>query len=123
VRQLCAFQGGTRRERRIAARKQGVRVYSVAASGTSDQAEFLMRQASELTLARYLFLTDDSGIGNAHAEPHIPCYQVQRLSGVMARVVRSELTGVREEAKDILRSVGNPQDGMCRGNNGVAFYL
>lgn len=104
------------------ARKRGVRLYSVAASGTDDEAEFLMRQASELTLARYLFLTDDSGIGNSHAEPHIPCYQVQRLSALVARMIRTELTGVREEAQDVLRSVGSPSNGVCRKDNQIAYY-
>jgi hypothetical protein len=104
------------------ARRRGVRLYTVAASGVDDSAEFLMRQASQLTLARYLFLTDDSGVGNSHAEPHIPCYQVQHLSKLMARTVRSELTGVREEARDVIRTVGQPLgDGVCRAANGVAY--
>lgn len=104
------------------ARKRGIRLYTVAASGVDDQAEFLLRQAAELTLARYVFLTDDSGIGNSHAEPHIPCYQVQLLSNVVARMLRSELTGVREEAHDVIRTVGNPQSGVCKKDNQVAYY-
>ena len=81
-----------------------------------------MRSAAQLTGGRYLFLTDDSGIGNAHAEPHIPCYQVQHLSTLVARMIRTELTGVREEAQEVLRSVGNPSDGVCRKDNQVAYY-
>jgi len=98
------------------ARLRGVRIFSIAASDTRDDAEFLFRSAAQLTLGRYLFLTDDSRIGNAHGEPHIPCYQVQRLSNLMASVVRSELSGVREEPApaEILRTVGNPAGGTCR---------
>ena len=79
--------------------------------------EFYMRTAALLTLSQYLFLTDDSGVGNAHAEPHIPCYDVQRLDQLMIRMIRSELTGTRIEADpaDIIRTVGNPVNGVCTG--------
>lgn len=99
-----------------AARRLGIRIYSLAASDVRDPAEFLLRSASQLTLGRYLFLTDDSGVGNSHAEPHIPCYQVQRLSTLMAGVIQSELSGRHEEPapQDIVRTVGNPVGGTCR---------
>jgi hypothetical protein len=32
-----------------------------------------------LTQGRYILLTDDSGIGNAHAEPDIACHVATRL--------------------------------------------
>lgn len=74
-----------------------------------------MRSAAFLTLSEYLFLTDDSGVGNTHAEPHIPCYQVQRLDQLMTRMIQAELTGARVEADpaDIIRTVGNPVNGVC----------
>src|SRR5262249_10220563 len=57
-----------------ALRKRGVAVYPVACSGTSDPAEFVLRACALLTGSEYLFLTDDSGVGNPHGEPHIPFY-------------------------------------------------
>ena len=36
-----------------------------------------------LTQSRYLFLTDDSGIGNPHAAPAIDCYLVTRLDALL----------------------------------------
>ena len=57
----------------------GIHLYPVAASGIDDLAEFTMRTAAEVTGGRYLFLTNDSGIGGSHAEPHIPCYYVTTL--------------------------------------------
>jgi hypothetical protein len=37
-------------------------------------------------------------------------------------MIRSELTGVREQAQHVIRSVGQPLgDGVCRGANGVAY--
>ena len=108
------------------ARRRGIKVYPVAASGVSDAAEYYMRQSAQLTLARYLFLTDDSGVGNSHAEPHIPCYQVQLLNHLMARMIATELSGKRVPADDeqIIRKVGNPDaHGVCRLSDGqeVAF--
>jgi von Willebrand factor type A domain len=98
-----------------AARKKGIRIYPVGASGVDDNAEYLMRMAAQQTAARYLFLTDDSGVGNAHAEPHIPCYQVQHLNNLMVRMIDSELTGTRvaAPASDVVRSVGSPQGNVC----------
>ncbi|MFY0525760.1 vWA domain-containing protein [Archangium gephyra] len=108
------------------ARLSGIKVYPVAASGVADEAEYLMRIAAQLTLGRYIFLTNDSGIGGDHAEPHIPCYQVQLLKHLLVRAIGSELTGRRLPASgtEILRTVGNPaQDGSCTREDGSVTYL
>jgi Mg-chelatase subunit ChlD len=107
------------------ARLSGIKVYPVAASGVADEAEYLMRIAAQLTLGRYIFLTDDSGVGGSHQEPRIPCYQVQPLKNVLTRTVTSELAGQRQPVPpgDVLRSVGNPQDGVCTLADGTKAYL
>lgn len=91
-------------------RKQGVAVYPVAASGTDDACEFILRSMAILTGGQYLFLTDDSGVGLPHAEPHFPDYVVQRLDKVMTRMIASELSGkaVPPKADEIVRTVGQP---------------
>jgi hypothetical protein len=95
-----------------ALRRRAIAVYPVAASCPDADAnggtEFYMRTAALLTGSQYLFLTDDSGVGDAHAEPHIPFYQVQKLSKLLARMIACELSGQRIEPKrgDILRTVG-----------------
>jgi hypothetical protein len=96
-------------------RSKGVAVYPVASSGVAGEAEFVMRAAAMLTGAQYLFLTDDSGVGNPHAEPHIPCYTVEQLAPLMVRAVRSELSGRHVEAEEqfIIRTVGKGQGGVC----------
>jgi len=106
-------------------RSPGIRVYTVAASGVADEAEYLMRVASQATLARYLFLTDDSGIGLSHAEPHIPCYHVQLLSDLTVRMVLSELSGgyVAPDSEKIVRTVGDVQDGVCTLADDSPAYL
>lgn len=100
-------------------RRAGVKVYPVAASGVAQEAEYLMRLAAQATLARYIFLTDDSGIGNPHEEPLIPCYHVQLLNHLLTRVLESELAGawIQPDPEEIIRSVGDPQDGVCVQGN------
>ncbi|MCY1074570.1 vWA domain-containing protein [Archangium lansingense] len=108
------------------ARLSGIKVYPVAASGVADEAEYLMRLAAQLTLGRYIFLTDDSGIGAPHAEPHIPCYQVQLLKNLLIRAIGSELEGRRVPASgtEVIRTVGSPrQDGSCTLQDGSVTYL
>lgn len=99
-----------------ALRAQGIRLYPVAASGVAERAELLMRAGAFITQARYLFLTDDSGVGSAHAEPSVPCYQVEKLAGLIARMIRSELAGalLPADPAQVLRTVGNPVDGVCK---------
>ncbi|MEM1288381.1 MAG: vWA domain-containing protein [Pseudomonadota bacterium] len=101
-----------------AVRKAGskdVQIFSLGASGVAAESEYLMRQASVVTGGRYLFLTDDSGIGDSHAEPTIPCYRVTLLNDLVTRVLQSELSGVRVEADAdaIVREVGTYRRGVC----------
>ena len=99
----------------LALRAGGVATYPVAASGVAAEAELLMRAAAMLTMSQYVFLTDDSGVGSEHAEPHIPCYHVQRLDQALIRMISNELSGeaLQPAAADIIRTVGNPVDGVC----------
>ncbi len=88
-------------------REKGVAVYPIAASGVLHVAEFSMRTEAMLTGARYVFLTDDSGVGNTHAEPHFPYYDVQKLDKLIVRMVAMELTGqpIQANQADIIRRV------------------
>jgi hypothetical protein len=110
----------------LTAKGKDVHVYPVAASGTDARAEFTMRTAAQMTGGRYIFLTDDSGVGNAHAEPHIPCYYVTKFNDAIVRMVDSEISGVRVDAAptQIVRTVGNPQNGTCvtKSQGNVSIY-
>jgi hypothetical protein len=104
-----------------AAKQKGVHIYPVAASDTDPAAEYQMRSAAQMTGGRYVFLTNDSGIGNDHAEPHIPCYSVTRLDTAIVRMIQVELTGrdVAPEPEEVLRSVGRPdKEGRCERRAG-----
>lgn len=98
-----------------AAIQKDVHLYPVSASGTDELLEATMRSAAQITGGRYLFLTNDSGVGGSHKEPSIPCYHVTKFTNAMVRMVESEMKGTRIEpdAADVLRTVGNPQDGRC----------
>ncbi len=77
-------------------------MYPVACSGYDDHCEFVMRSCALLTGSQFLFLTDDSGVGAAHAEPMVPYYSVERLERLMIRMIAVELNGQRVNA--------NPED-------------
>jgi len=106
-------------------RARGVKLYPVASSGVDSSAELIMRTGALATLGRYIFLTDDSGVGDPHADPHIPCYQVQKLNTLIARMIASELEGERIPADpaQIIREAGDPVDGVCTLADGTEAYL
>lgn len=83
-------------------REQGVRIFPVGASGVETKAQIVMRTSALLTMGQYLFLTDHSGVGNAHATPNVPEFAVERLDRLMVRMIASELAGKRLAAKEII---------------------
>jgi hypothetical protein len=72
-------------------RETGVSTYAIAASGTDSQTELLMRSIAALSAAQYLSLTDDSGVGNPHADPHVPEFTVETLESALLRILEAEL--------------------------------
>jgi|GEM_PF-2548920 len=68
-----------------------VSVYPVASSGVDTVCEYLMRWAARTTGGEYIFLTDHSGIGNPHADPHVDQYELKTLRDHMLDVIRIEL--------------------------------
>ena len=96
-------------------RTQRIHIVPVAASGVADEAEYIMRAMAASTQSQYVFLTDDSGVGNAHAKPAIDCYLVTRLDHALRRVLDSQISGKRIEpkAKEVVRSVGQYDAGKC----------
>ena len=75
-----------------------------------------MRVTALVTGGRYIFLTDDSGVGNSHEVPKIPCYFVTQLDSAIVRMVDIEMTGqyVEPDAQEILRTGGDPNNGACQ---------
>ncbi|MEO0548828.1 MAG: vWA domain-containing protein [Pseudomonadota bacterium] len=100
----------------LISRTRGIHIVPIAASGVEKTAEFIMRGMAQITGGRYIFLTDDSGIGNPHAEPTVDCYVVTRLDSLVQRVLEGLVTGVRVEpdGEEVIRTVGNYRAGVCK---------
>lgn len=107
------------------ARDKGIHVYPVASSGIDEKTELSMREAAQITGGRYLFLTDDSGIGHSHKEASVPCYVVTKLDKAILRIVDIEMTGVYREAvaDEVIRTVGDPQKRACNLASGGTAVL
>jgi hypothetical protein len=108
------------------AHNAGVHLYPVSASGTDDLLELTMRSAAQITGGRYLFLTDDSGVGGPHKIPEIPCFFVTRLERALVRVVSMELSGNYQgpDSVDVIRTSGNPaSNGTCITEDGQTVRI
>jgi hypothetical protein len=84
------------REAQVAVSK-GIKVYTIAASNTSDDAEYVMRQISQQTLGHFIFLTYAAGQNAGapgdttthHVDPE--AFSVERLDDLVVQVVQREL--------------------------------
>ena len=71
----------------LKAAEKGIKVIPVTASGINKETEFLMRFFSITTNGSYVFITDDSGVGDDHLEPTVGDYQVEFLNNLMVRLI------------------------------------
>jgi hypothetical protein len=69
------------------AAEMGIKIIPVTASGIDKSTEYLMRNFAILTNGTYVFITDDSGIGNEHLEPTIGEFEVEKLNDLLVRLV------------------------------------
>lgn len=67
--------------------KMGVRIIPITASGIDKPTEALMRTMAIGTQGTYVFITNDSGIGNPHLEPTVGDYKVEYLNDLMTRLI------------------------------------
>ncbi len=74
------------------ASKMGIRIVPVVSSGVgtgSDKSlEYLMRSMALLTNGTYVFLTDDSGIGNKHTRPTTDKFNTEKLNEIFRRLIQ-----------------------------------
>jgi hypothetical protein len=71
----------------IKAAEKGIKIIPITASGIDKTTEYLMRSFAILTNGTYVFITDDSGVGNDHLEPTIGEFEVEKLNDLMVRLV------------------------------------
>ncbi len=84
------------REAQVAVSK-GIKVYTIAASNTSDDAEYVMRQISQQTLGHFIFLTyavgQNAGAPGDTTTHHVDqeSFSVERLDDLVVQVIQREL--------------------------------
>jgi len=69
------------------AAEKGIKIVPITASGIDKATEYLMRSFAILTNGTYVFITDDSGVGNDHLEPTIGDFEVEKLNDLLVRLV------------------------------------
>lgn len=69
------------------ASEKGIRLIPVVASDNDRDTELFGRAIAAVTGGTYVFLTDDSGIGNSHEEPIIGSYEVKSLYDTIIEVI------------------------------------
>lgn len=65
----------------------GVRIVPVTGSGIDKSTEYLMRSIALATNGSYVFLTDDSGVGDGHIKPTTDYFKVELLNDVLQRLI------------------------------------
>ena len=81
----------------LEATRKGVRICPVLCSGADILTEYVMRQAAIYTGGTFIFVTDDSGIGNPHYDPNLPNVTVEALNSLMVRLINGYHSGVFAE--------------------------
>ncbi|MDD7185521.1 MAG: vWA domain-containing protein [Ruminococcus sp.] len=69
------------------ASEKGIRIIPVVSSNSERNTELFGRALSICTNGTYVFLTDDSGVGDSHLEPIIGDYEVEKLYDIIIRVI------------------------------------
>jgi len=109
----------------IRAASMGIRIVPVVCSGIDKSTEYLMRSIALATDGSYVFLTDDSGVGDKHIKPTTDNFKVELLNDLLQRVISEMIfmmpcadNGKMEEPVSTNDNVGkvvvypNPSTGM-----------
>ncbi|NDP21875.1 MAG: VWA domain-containing protein [Paludibacter sp.] len=69
------------------ASEKGIKIIPITASGIDKDTEFLMRFMAVTTNGTYVFITNDSGVGNEHLTATVGKYEVEKLNDLMVRLI------------------------------------
>jgi hypothetical protein len=72
------------------AMEKGIKIIPVAASGIDKSTEYLFRSIAVSTMGKYIFLTDDSGVGGSHIEADVGEFTVESLNDILIRTIVEE---------------------------------
>lgn len=78
----------------VDASRRGIRILPVAASGADQVVQYLFRAMGAYTSTPFVYLTDDSGIGNHHMEADTDRVTVEMFSHLLTRLLISDLQGL-----------------------------
>ncbi|MCR5539294.1 MAG: VWA domain-containing protein [Ruminococcus sp.] len=67
---------------------KGIHLVPVVSSGADRDTELFGRAIAAETNSNYIFLTDDSGVGDSHLEPIIGDYKVELLHDIIVRNIK-----------------------------------
>ena len=71
--------------------EQGIRIIPVLASTADKTTEFMCRYFAIVTDGTYVFLTDDSGVGESHLTPTVGQYTVEKLNDLLVRLINENI--------------------------------
>ena len=72
--------------------QKGIKIIPIVASGINKETEFLMRFIALSTNGTYVFITDDSGVGNDHLDPSVGEFQVELLNHLLVRLINKYMS-------------------------------
>ncbi len=87
------------------ARRQGIKVFSVASSGLDQQGEYILRQIAQQTMGRFIFILYEDQQGHLDTPHDVGEFTVNRLDSLIVRLIREEMqsmTGVRAAEEEML---------------------
>ena len=84
----------------MTAAQKGIRICPIICSGADTLTEYVMREAAIQTGGTFVFVTDDSGIGNAHHDPQLPDVTVEALNSLMVRLINGYHSGTFAQPVD-----------------------
>jgi hypothetical protein len=85
----------------------GIRIVPITASGIDKQTEFIMRATALATNGTYTFLTNHSGIGNAHISPTTDSFKVEKMNDLLIRLITQFTAVVPCNANNGATSINN----------------
>ena len=72
--------------------QKGIRIIPVAASGVDKPTEFFLRFTAIATDGTYVFITNDSGVGNEHIAATVGQYEVEKLNELIIRLINQYMS-------------------------------
>lgn len=89
---------------------KGVHIITVASSGIDKKTEYFFRSQSIITNGKYVYITNDSGIGGDHLEATVEERPVvELLNACLVRLIKGYHTGTFEEPIHWKQAVSNDQ--------------